>query len=1127
MTQPYQRLAKRHVSLLRIIAGLAVISSILLSSGVYALSIGANAATTAGANISSTGVVQSSDPFATCAPAAANAIACENSKPGNPSGEWDIVGSGDANIQGFATEISVNRGETVRFKVDTNSNNYRLDIYRLGYYSGSGARLIATVQPSVTLPQAQPPCLTQPSTGLIDCGNWAESASWTAPANATSGIYIAKLVREDGVSGASHIVFIVRDDSGASDLLFQTSDTTWQAYNSYGGNSLYVGSPAGRAYKASYNRPFNLRGISPFGAAWLFGATYPMARWIEANGYDVSYFSGVDTDRRGAEILEHRVFLSVGHDEYWSGAQRTNVETARAAGVHLAFFSGNAMFWKTRWENSIDGSATTYRTLVCYKETHANAKIDPLPNVWTGSWRDPRFSPPADGGRPENAVMGTIFTVNAPREDAIKAPEALGKFRFWRNTTVATQEPGQTATVGVGTVGYEWDEDLNNGFRPSGLIRLSSNTMSVGGEYLQDYGSTFGTGTATHSLTLYRHSSGALVFSAATIRWSWGLDDHHDLIMASSNPPPDARVRQATVNLLADMGVQPATLQPGLIATSPSTDTLSPASTITSPTAGATVAIGTTVNITGTATDTGGGLVAGVNVSVDGGVSWNRATGRTSWNYSWTPTTLGPATIRVIAVDDSGNAQNTPTEINVTIIQPPPPTCPCSVWGSGPASANPVANDGAAVELGLKFRSDINGFISGVRFYKGATVNGGTHVGHLWTSGGTLLGTVTFANETTSGWQQAPFQNPIPITANTTYVVSYFAPQGNYAADNNYFASTGVINGPLHALSSGSAGGNGVYRYGPTGGFPTDTFQSSNYWVDVMFATAPPWPDTTPPTVTSFTPAAGANNVSVEANVIVSFSEAMDAASVNGATVELRDPSNALAPATVSYDAASGAATLNPTVSLSVGTTYTARVKGGGADPLVKDLAGNALAADVAWTFTTAVAPPPTCPCSVWESGAAPTNPVANDGAAVELGLKFRSDRDGVITGVRFYKGSAANGGEHLGRLWTSGGMLLGSVVFSNETASGWQQALFQNPIPITANTTYVVSYFAPQGNYAADNNYFASTGVINGPLRALSNALAGGNGVYRYGPTGGFPTDTYQSSNYWVDVVFIDSGPP
>ncbi len=149
-------------------------------------------------------------------------------------------------------------------------------------------------------------------------------------------------------------MFIVRDDDGHSDLLFQTSDTTWQAYNQYGGNSLYVGGPGtnpGRAYKVSYNRPFTTRGTSP--EDWVFNAEYPMVRLLEANGYNVSYSTGVDTDRRGAEILEHKAFLSVGHDEYWSATQRTNVEAARAAGVHLAFFSGNEVFWKTRWENSI------------------------------------------------------------------------------------------------------------------------------------------------------------------------------------------------------------------------------------------------------------------------------------------------------------------------------------------------------------------------------------------------------------------------------------------------------------------------------------------------------------------------------------------------------------------------------------------------------------------------------------------------------------------------------------------------------------------------------------------------------------------------------------------------------
>jgi hypothetical protein len=1125
MTRPLQRLIKRHANALGVLTGLAILISILLAAERNLLNTTYIAATV-GANLASMSAAAQGDPFAPCVPAAANAIACENSKPGNPSGEWDVAGAGSANIQGFATNISVNRGETVRFKVSTNSNNYRLDIYRLGYYGGLGARLITTVQPSATLPQSQPSCLTQPSTGLIDCGNWAESASWAVPSNATSGIYIARLIREDGATGESHIVFIVRDDSGASDLLFQTSDTTWQAYNSFGGNSLYTGSPDGRAYKVSYNRPFNTRaGVTS--QDWLFDGEYPMVRWLEANGYNVSYSTGVDTDRRGAELLEHRVFLSVGHDEYWSGTQRANVEAARNAGVHLAFFSGNTMFWKTRWENSIDGSGTQFRTLVCYKETHANAKIDPLANVWTGTWRDPRFSPPADGGRPENALTGTIFMVNDPAEDAIKVPEAVGKFRLWRGTTVATQAPGQTTTVGPITVGYEWDEDLNNGSRPSGLIRLSTNTVNVS-SYLQDLGSTYAPGTATHSLTLYRHSSGALVFSAASIRWSWGLDNNHDQGGASSIPPPDVSMRQATVNLLADMGVQPATLQPGLTPTSQSTDTLAAASTITSPTAGANVVVGTTVNITGTASDAGGGLVAGVNVSVDGGSTWSAATGTGAWSYSWTPTALGPATIRSRAIDDSGNAQATPTQINVTVISPPAPTCPCSVWAGSATPANPLENDGDAVELGLKFRSDTNGFISGVRFYKGGAANGGTHVGHLWTSAGALLGSVNFASETTSGWQQALFQNPIPVTANTTYVVSYFAPQGHYAADGNYFASSGVDNGPLHALSNAIANGNGVYQYGPTGGFPSNSYQSSNYWVDVVFTTTAPGPDTTPPTVTSFTPAAGATNVNVNANVTVTFNEAMNAATVNGTTVELRDPSNALVSSAVSYDAGSLTATLNPTASLSGGTTYTARVKGGSTDPRVKDVAGNALAANVTWTFTTAVVtPPPTCPCSVWASSAAPANPLENDGDAVELGLKFRSDRDGVITGVRFYKGGATNGGTHVGHLWTSAGALLGSVNFASETTSGWQQALFQNPIPVTANTTYVVSYFAPQGHYAADANYFASSGVDNGPLHALSASFAGGNGVYHYGPTGGFPTDTFQSSNYWVDVVFVDPGPP
>jgi hypothetical protein len=1037
---------------------------------------------------------------------------CENSKPGNPPSEWDITGAGDANIQGFATDISVNKGETVRFKIDTDATNYRLDIYRMGYYGGNGARKITTIEPSAILPQSQPSCLNDNASGLIDCGNWAESASWTVPADATSGIYFAKLVREDGIPGASHIVFIVRDDDGQSDILFQTSDTTWQAYNSYGGNSLYIGGPGtnpGRAYKVSYNRPFNTRQDTP--EDWVFYSEYPMVRWLESNGYNVSYFTGVDSDRSGAEILEHRVFMSVGHDEYWSAGQRANVEAARNVGVHLAFLSGNEVFWKTRWENSIDGSGTPYRTLVSYKETHANAKIDPLPNVWTGTWRDPRFSPPADGGKPENALTGTIFTVNCCPFAPIEVPAAEGKMRFWRNTGVATLPPGQTATLTDGTIGYEWDEDLDNGSRPPGLIRLSSNTINVG-SYLLDHGSTYGPGTATHRLTLYRHSSGALVFGAGTTQLSWGLDGVHDgHPQFSGVATPDGWLQQAMVNLLADMEVQPDSLQAGLIAATASTDTIAPTSTITFPTDGSTVS-GSTITITGTATDMGGGVVGGVEVSVDGGMSWHPATGHETWSYIWLPSGFGAATLMSRAVDDSGNIESSPPSITVSV---EPQTCPCSIWNNATIPSVVADPESQPIEVGMKFQAAVDGYILGIRFYKGAG-NAGTHVGHLWTSGGTLLASVTFTNETATGWQQANLTTPVAITANTTYVVSYHAPMGRYAFDQSYFTEA-FVNAPLRALADGEAGGNGVYNY--ISGFPTQTFSASNYWVDVVFHTVIP-PDTTPPTVGQVSFPNGTTGVNPEANVTATFDEAMDLDTINTTTVQLRNPSGTLVAASVTYDVATRTVTVNPTATLASLTTYTVTIKSGASG--VKDVAGNTLSADVTWSFTTGT--PIVCPCSIWSNATTPAIAAEADSTAIEVGVKFRSDVDGSITGIRFYKGEG-NAGTHVGHLWTSNGLLLASVTFTNETASGWQQASLSTPVGVSANTTYVVSYHAPVGRYALNEPYF-TTAIVNGPLRALSDGEAGGNGVYRYG-TSGFPTQTFNASNYWVDVVFSTDPPP
>jgi hypothetical protein len=795
-----------------------------------------------------------------CGPPVTSVIACENSQPGDPATDWEVNGIGDSAIQGYATSMSADVGQTISFKIKTPSTSYHIDILRLGYYGGTGARKIAAgIRPTATLPQTQPSCMTDSTTGLIDCGNWGVSASWNIPSNVVSGMYVAHLVRDDASNpnNGSLIPFVVRNDASHSDMLVSTSDATWQAYNAYGGNSLYtctVACPPGNplaykgAYAVSYNRPFDGSLSTDGGASYLFYAEYQMVRFLEKNGYDVSYTSQSDVDRDGPLLLNHKVFMSSGHDEYWSAGMRNNVTAARDHGVSLAFFSGNEIFWKTRWANSTDGSNTPYRTLITYKETHFNAPTDPQdPTTWTGSWEDSRFSPPADGGNPPNSLSGQMFLVNSGTTD-IQVPFAYSKLRFWRNTGVAKLASGQALTLapGTGTLGYEWDEDADNGFRPAGLFDISSTTSTP--EIFTDYGSLTQTAPATHHLTLYRAPSGALVFGAGTVQWAWGLDNTNAWGEFNTDPSgnaPDPNMQQATVNLFADMGAQPATLQTGLTAATASTDTTPPTSTIASPAAGASFQDGAAVTITGTATDNGG-VVAGVEISTDNGSTWHPAplsgpAGATvTWSYNWLAHGSPTSTIRTRAVDDSGNLETPSSGTTINI------ACPCSIWGPNNPTDSTDSNDLNSIEVGMKFTSDTFGTVSGLRFYKYAT-NTGTHIGDLWTASGQLLAQATFSGETTTGWQTVSFSNPVPINPNTTYIVGYFAPNGHYAQTEDYFYpkpspppdwSSTTDSPPLHAPRNTGATSNDVYTYTNSPALPTSTFSAENYWVDPIFSPA-------------------------------------------------------------------------------------------------------------------------------------------------------------------------------------------------------------------------------------------------------------------------------------------------
>ena len=304
--------------------------------------------------------------------------------------------------------------------------------------------------------------------------------------------------------------------------------------------------------------------------------------------------------------------------------------------------------------------------MVTYKETPPLLVQHDPSSQWTGAWRDPS-SP--DGSQPENALSGTIFTVDAQQiSDPLVVPYAYSQLRFWGNTSVADLQPGQEATLSP-ILGYEWDFAPDNGFSPAGLVRLSSTTDYIQNELVSsNYGSVAtSSGYATHNLTLYRAPSGALVFGAGSIFFPFALNSNHLPHGTEPISPADHDLQQAMVNLFADMGVQPDTLQADLIRATQSTDHTPPTSVITSQSVEE--LYGNIARVHGTASDLGG-VVAAVEVSIDSGTTWHPAFGTTEWTYVWTPRSTDYA-VMSRAVDDSLNIQSPGTAVDLSLSDAP------------------------------------------------------------------------------------------------------------------------------------------------------------------------------------------------------------------------------------------------------------------------------------------------------------------------------------------------------------------------------------------------------------------------------------------------------------------------
>ena len=473
-----------------------------------------------------------------------NPIVVENQLPGSPASEWDIADTGDGTFKmGDPPFRALPRtSASIRVRRST-SRSRRLPAYlphrhlphrllrRHGRAQGRHGQSAVG-----GLPQTQPACLTMRRPDLIDCGNWAVSASWAVPSDAVSGVYFAKLIARSTPAAPATSSSSSATTRATRDLLFQTSDTTWQAYNQL------------RRQQLSTRRRRHQPGPR------LQGQLQPAVR--HARRDDGATTSSSTPSTRWSAGSKQRLRRQLHHRRRHRPQRRAAARTTRSSCRSATTSTGRATARQRRGgprrrrqprvlqrqrgllEDPLGERASTARTRPTARwsptrrrtPTHED-RSDRRP--WTGTWRDPRFSPPADGGRPENALTGTLFTVNAcRRRHHLGAGGADGRLRFWRNTSVATLAAGQTATL---TADRHARLRVGRGSRqrlPSapGSIRLSSTTTITSIEDLLDYGATYATGHRDPQPDPVSRTPAARWCSApARCSWSWGLDSQSRL----------------------------------------------------------------------------------------------------------------------------------------------------------------------------------------------------------------------------------------------------------------------------------------------------------------------------------------------------------------------------------------------------------------------------------------------------------------------------------------------------------------------------------------------------------------------------------------------------------------------
>ncbi len=1067
---------------------------------------------------------------------------------------------------------------------------YNVYVYRSGYYGGSRGRLYSVLTGLTGVTQASCTSAASStglydcskwsvSATVTTTSAWPSGAYIARLVRTDNGAEneILFVVRNDSSSsalfyGVPFATYEAYNNYGGK---------SFYGYNSTGPNTV---AKTPQAVKVSFDRPFEQARTTANGSFndWFTHTDLAAISWLERSGYDVTYQSDTDMETNGARVKTHRAYMLGGHSEYYSAAMRTALEQGRDAGVDLFNLGANAVYWRIRYENGPGGGSK--RVEVCYKTT-ATGVADP--SGPTGTWRDPAGANKPEnallGVMYVGDNSGAFFPLNV---NAAQGTDRVFRYTSLQGQPQGSSTPVGTSLVGwewdarvangsepSGVKTLASSPVVGNIIQGNGNGYLTGPAVSNAAKYTAPSGAVvFSTGTNQWFRGLAVNGDGAGEPDLRIQQTTTNVFE--DMGVVPTTPAsgivlddPSAPTVASTLPSDAAAGVATGSGVSATFGSAMDVSTITSSSFTLTDSAGASVPAGVSYGAASkTATLTPSApLATGTSYTARLGTAVADQSGRPlQYAYTWTFTTTGcpcalfsdltvplnqsasgtyelgvklqvtqPLTIRAVrfykAFGESGSHTGTIWTANgfalasvafsnesaygwqqqalPTPLQLQPNTT--YVVSVNANSAYALNANGLATQVAngpLRTVADgMNGVYNTVR---------GSFPNQSYQSSNYFVDAVVGTGAPPTVAAQDPTAGETGVAANTPVQATFSRPMYPQSITGSSFTLTGPGGAQVAASV---AYDTSTQTATLTPGAPladsttyTATVAQTAAAIDGVPMAAPvSWSFTTAavshpaPTVVSTTPGDGAPKAT---RVTATFSRAIDPATVSASTFTLRQPDGTLVPSGVAYDGNSMTATLTPNALLTGATTYTARLDG-----TVSAADGTPLGTPVSWSFTTAA-----CPCQLFGDQA---QPAAQPAGTYELGVKIRVDQPQELSSIRFYKASGETGA-HTGSVWGPNGVALTRVSFTSESVSGWQQQALPTPLLLQANTTYVVSVNA-NTNYSVTPNGLANQ-VSNGLLHTVAD---GANGVYST-TRGSFPSQTYGSSNYFVDaVVAPDSG--